>query len=160
VILRAIGWIVGAALAAILIDGVCQADELTGAETAIKEGAQIDKDCLKLNVLKDVGACRVAATGIERPAPVMLGLYFHMWFSDAVLAELYRGKKAEVADKFEQLADAEFPAVTEYESKLSIPLAELCRIVEVNCATAARYHDQWRSRLKQKRAAVGYRESG
>jgi hypothetical protein len=123
VILRAIGWIVGAALAAILIDGVCQADELTGAETAIKEGAQIDKDCLKLNVLKDVGACRVAATGIERPAPVMLGLYFHMWFSDAVLAEL-------------------------------------CRIVEVNCATAARYHDQWRSRLKQKRAAVGYRESG
>jgi hypothetical protein len=148
-----VGWPIAAVFAGLSIGATCRADQPPPVVTAIKQGAQIDKDCLKLNVLKDVGACRHDATGIERPIPVMLGLYFHMWFADAVLSEVYRSKNSDVADKFEELADAEFPAVSEYETKLRVSAADLCVMVEVNCETAARYHERWQQRLKRKRNA-------
>jgi hypothetical protein len=116
---------------------------------SIREGARIDNDCLKKNILKEVGACRVAATGAQRDPAIMLGLYFHMWFSDAVLAEVYRSQKPEVADVFVRLADAEFPAVVAYEDSLKVTSAEVCALLQLNCATTARYDAAWRTRLKK-----------
>ena len=152
--MKAAGRLIAVVLAGILYSGLSRADDPPPIVAGIKQGAQLDKECLKLNVVNAIGACRVRETGIERPLPIMLGFYFHMWFSDALLAELYRGKKPELADKFEQLADAEFSAVIEYETKLRVPPGDLCLMVEVNCETVARYHDQWRQRLKQKGAAA------
>jgi hypothetical protein len=37
----------------------------------------------------------MAATGSKQPDLLMLGFTFHMWFSDALLAELYRYSDAD-----------------------------------------------------------------
>lgn len=127
-----------------------EAEIVTPAMAAeLRQGAAIDADCLKRDVLKEIGACRTAATGAQRPLPVMLGLYFHMWFSDALLIELYRDKKPEVSKVFEALTDAEFPAVRAYEAELHLAPGDLCTVIGTDCPTTLRYHDRSLHRLKQ-----------
>lgn len=147
--MKALGWTALALAAAMPMSLRAGSENVTHDQlTGLQAGAAIDRNCLEKNVLKDIGACRVAATAVQKTPPLMLGLYFHMWFSDVALAELYRDKKPDISALFEKLADAEFPAVIAYEADLHVEPADICGIVSVNCEAAQRFHDKWRNRPK------------
>ncbi len=144
-------WVTSALPAIFVAIGICRADPPSEQTAAgLREGAAIDSECLKKNILKEVVACRAAATGVKREPSVMLGLYFHMWFSDVVLSQVYRDRNAaELSGTFERLADAEFPGVLENEEALHVEPAELCRIIQVNCANAVSFHNRWQERVSK-----------
>jgi hypothetical protein len=133
--------------------GAARADPLGDADAAqIREGARIDAECLKRDKIKDIGDCRRAATSGKQPDMLMIGFTFHMWFSDVLLAELYRNRagKADVAALFENLADAEYPPLYAAKEHYRLAVSELCRMTEIDCAIALRYDRQWFARLGQK----------
>jgi hypothetical protein len=137
-------------LVTLAASGAVRAEPISDADAAmLRTGARMDADCLKRDKIKDIGDCRMAATGGKQPDLMMVGFTFHMWSSDVLLAELYRNRegKAEVAALFEQLADAEFPVLYVSERQFHLSVSDLCRITEVDCTTARKYHDQWVQRL-------------
>lgn len=134
---------------AFLMIATARADPVSDTDiAALREGARIDEGCLSRNVIDEIGKCRYAATATEKAAPLMLGLWFHMWFSDVALAGLYREKNPALAAKFEQLADAEFPAVLAYQRSLGFEVSDFCRTVGVNCKTALEFRARWMQRPK------------
>ena len=138
---------------ALFMAGPARAEPITDADAAaVRAGAKIDVECLKRDKVKDVGDCRMAATGSKQPDLLMLGFTFHMWFSDALLAELYRKQngKAEIAALFENLANAEYPPLYVAERQLHLEVSDLCRMTEVDCATARRLNAQWLQRIGRK----------
>jgi len=127
---------------AFLTIATARADPVSDTDiAALREGARIDEGCLKRNVIDEIGKCRYAATATEKAAPLMLGLWFHMWFSDVALAGLYREKNPALAAKFEQLADAEFPAVWRINAAWGLR----CRISAARSGSTAR--PRWNSAL-------------
>jgi hypothetical protein len=137
-------------LLAFAVCGAARAEPISDADAAIlRAGARMDADCLKRDKIKDIGDCRMAATGSKQPDLMMVGFTFHMWSSDVRLAELYRNRsgKAEIVALFEQLADAEFPVLYASERQFHLSVSDLCRITEVDCAAAHRHHDKWVQRL-------------
>jgi hypothetical protein len=130
--------------------GAARAEPISDADAAmLRTGARMDADCLERDKIKDIGDCRMAATGSKQPDLTMVGFTFHMWSSDVLLAELYHDRegKAEVAALFEQLANAEFPVLYASERQFHLSVSDLCRITEIDCATAHKHHDQWVRRL-------------
>jgi hypothetical protein len=132
--------------------GTALAEPLGDADTAaVREGARMDAECLKRDKIKDIGDCRMAATSGKQPDMLMIGFTFHMWFSDVLLAELYRNRtgKADVAALFENLADSEYPPLYVAKEHYRLAVSDLCRVTEIDCATALRFDRQWFKRLGQ-----------